>query len=286
MENPPLVSIGLPSFNAEKTIEDAIASILLQTWEKWELLVIDDGSKDRTLEITKRFRDPRIKIFSDGVNKGLPARLNQAIDLASGKYFARMDNDDICFPERLQRQVEYLESHPEIDLLGTKALTFVTPGTATGIFPFRQNHEEICAAPWNGFYLPHPSWMGRIEWFRKYRYREVNRAEDQDLLLRSYPESRFACLPEVLFAYRLRSQVSLKINRIARKNQLRSQLNLFSDRSQWLYLALSAFAYAGKTAGDFCKALTGGSPKQIHTDLSEYLPRWESLKSKLAQFQK
>lgn len=285
MMNPPLVSIALPAFNAEKTIGDAIASILLQTWDNWELLIIDDGSRDRTVEIAKSFNDPRIRIVADGTNKGLPSRLNEAIDLASGKYFARMDNDDICFPERLKRQVEYLEAHPDVDLLGTKALTFVTPGKATGIFPFRQTHEEICAHPWNGFYLPHPTWMGRTEWFRKLRYQNVDRAEDQNLLLRTYQDSRFACLPEVLFAYRLRSQVSLRINRIARMSQLRSQMRLFSERSQWLYWLLSLIVYLAKSSLDIWKALTGGSPKQIAADLSGVLPKWEALKSNLESIQ-
>lgn len=281
----PLVSIALPAFNAEKTIGDALASILLQTFENWELLLIDDGSKDRTLDIVKCFSDPRIRVFADGMNKGLPTRLNEAVDLASGKYFARMDNDDISFPERLQKQVDHLEAHPEIDLLGTKALAFVSPGNATGFFPFRQTHEAICSRPWNGFYLPHPTWMGKTAWFRKYRYRLVDRAEDQDLLLRSYSESCFECLPEVLFAYRLRDKVSLRINRTARKSLLSSQLHQFSGRSQWLYWMLSIMAYTAKSSSDSWNALIGGSPKQIHADLSWILPQWEALKSKLAQFQ-
>ncbi len=281
----PLVSIALPSFNAEKTIGDAIASILLQTFENWELLLIDDGSKDRTLEIVKCFNDPRIRIFADGMNKGLPTRLNEAIDLASGKYFARMDNDDICFPDRLQKQVDHLEAHPEIDLLGTKALAFVSPGKATGFFPFRQTHEAICSRPWNGFYLPHPTWMGKTAWFRKYRYRLVDRAEDQDLLLRSYSESRFECLNEVLFAYRLRTKVSLKINKIARRSLLTSQLNLFSSRSQWLFCALSLIAYFVKSSMDSWNALIGNGPKQIYSDLSKIMPEWEALKSDIAHLQ-
>lgn len=282
----PLVSIALPAFNAEKTIGDALASILLQTFENWELLLIDDGSKDRTLDIVKCFSDPRIRVFADGMNKGLPTRLNEAVDLASGKYFARMDNDDICFPERLQKQVEYLEAHPEIDLLGTRAMTFITPGKATGLFPFRETHEEICRHPWKGFYLPHPSWMGRLEWFEHHRYHDVHRAEDQDLLMRSYPESRFACLPEVLFAYRLRSKVSLKINMSARKNLLKTQTEVFGNRSQWGWLMLSVLAYAGKCSLDFYKSLTGSRPREIHADLSDLLPEWEKLKSEIAVFQK
>ena len=280
-----MISIVLPAFNAEKTIGDAIASILLQTWENWELLFIDDGSSDKTVEVARRFRDPRIKIFSDEINKGLPARLNEAIDRSSGKYFARMDNDDISFPERLEKQVEYLEAHPEIDLLGTKAMTFVTPGIATGLFPFRETHEEICRHPWQGFYLPHPTWMGRIEWFRKYRYHNVNRAEDQYLLLRSYTDSRFACLPKVLFAYRLRSTVSLKINMAARKSLLMSQIRVFGNRSQPKYLVLSYLNYAVKCSLDFYRSLTKSTPRQIDANLFDLLPRWEKLKSSLVEIQ-
>lgn len=240
----PLVSIVLPAFNSEGTVGDAITSILLQTYQNWELLFIDDGSRDQTLAIAKGFNDPRIKIFSDGQNKGLVPRLNEGIEKSTGKYLARMDNDDICFPTRLQAQVEFLEQHPEIDLVGTRAVTFVSPSELVGEFPFMRAHEEICARPWLGFYLPHPTWMGRLDWFRKYKYRMG--AEDQDLLLRSYPESRFACLPEFHFAYRLRSRTALGINKAIRTSMLRSQVKIFIARRQWINLALSILAYLVK----------------------------------------
>ena len=288
MGNTPLVSIALPAFNAEKTVGDAIASILLQTYQNWELLFIDDGSSDQTVAIAKKFKDPRIKIFVDETNKGLPARLNEAIDRSSGKYFARMDNDDICFPERLQRQVEYLEGYAGVDLLGTRAITFVTPGQIIGFFPFKKTHEEICSLPWRGFYLPHPTWMGRLGWFKKYRYciPEVKRAEDQELLLRSYLTSRFACLPDVLFAYRLRSKISLKINMTARKSLLLSQTRLFREREQWGYLAMAVLAYVGKCINDFYISLIGIKARQTNVELADQLPRWEELKSKIAQLQR
>lgn len=279
----PLVSIALPAFNAEKTLHDAIASILLQTYQNWELLLIDDGSSDQTVAIAKSFNDPRIKVYADGINRGLPARLNEAIDKATGKYFARMDNDDICFPERLQRQVAHLEAHPEIDLLATRALTFVTPGHATGLLPFSATHEEICARPWLGFHMPHPTWMGRMVWFRQHRYRMVNKAEDQELLLRSYPESRFACLPEILFAYRQRERVSLKINRQARYSLLQSQVRIFSARGEWGSLALAALAYLAKTLKDVYVLLFGAGSGQAEPELAAILPQWEALKSNIAR---
>ena len=101
----PLVSIALTVLNAEKTLAVAIRSICDQTFEDWELIVLDDGSTDSSLSIAGRFGDPRIKVFSDGRNRGIAARLNQAMDLCRGEYFARMDADDVSsrpkeFPTR------------------------------------------------------------------------------------------------------------------------------------------------------------------------------------------
>ncbi len=285
MSDTPLVSIALPSFNAEKTVGDAIASIMLQTYQNWELLFIDDGSSDQTVAVARSFKDPRIKIYADGANKGLPARLNEAIDKSAGKYFARMDNDDICFPDRLLRQVEYLEAHGDVDLLATRALTFVTPGQVVGLFPFRETHEEICSHPWRGFYLPHPTWMGRLEWFKKYRYRTpgVRNAEDQELLLRSYPASRFACLPEILFAYRLRVKLSLKINMTARASLLQSQVRLFGARREWANLVMAALAYLGKCLKDIFMSFTAIRGGRAHAALPDLLQKWEKTKYEIAQ---
>jgi glycosyltransferase involved in cell wall biosynthesis len=147
--------------------------------------------------------DSRIRVLADGEHHGLPRRLNEAIQLSNGKYFARMDGDDVAYPERIDRQVRYLEEHSEIDLLGTGILVFKANGHALGTRVIRESHDEICSRPWAGFYLPHPSWMGRSGWFRQHLYRpEATRMEDQDLLLRSYRTSRFASLSEILMGYR------------------------------------------------------------------------------------
>lgn len=206
----PLVSIGMSVFNCEKTLRSAVQSILDQTYANWELILIDDGSTDRTVEIAKSFQDDRIKVVTDGQNQQLPIRLNQTIALSRGKYFARMDGDDISYPERLQMQVEYLENHPEIDLLGTSNVNFDEDGQATGVADQKLSHAEICSRPWSGFSLLHPSWMGKLDWFRKCQYRpDAIRMEDYDLMLRTYQTSRFAALPDVLVGYRV-GTLSLK----------------------------------------------------------------------------
>jgi glycosyltransferase involved in cell wall biosynthesis len=209
-----MVSIGMPIFNCEKTLAIAIRSILNQTYANWELLLMEDGSSDNTSKIAQGFSDPRIFVFTDHLHKGLVRRLNQAVAMSSGKYFARMDADDVAYPERLEHQVEYLERHSGIDLLGCCMLVFKGDGIAIGSRPVRETHEEICQRPSDGFYIGHPTWMGRTPWFRTHPYDpKAVRAEDQVLLLRSHLNSCFACLPEILCGYRENRLVLGKILR-------------------------------------------------------------------------
>jgi glycosyltransferase involved in cell wall biosynthesis len=203
MTETPLVSIGMPVFNSEKTLATAIRSILNQTYGDWELLIVDDGSTDRGLQIAQGFHDARIRVIPGGERRGIAARLNQLIEASRGKYFARMDGDDLAFPARIERQVSYLETHPEIDLLGAAVIVFRNDGSVAGRLPVQQSHAAICARPWSGFYLPHPTWMGRRAWFARHGYdASASGAEDQHLLFRTYQTSRFACLPEILLGYR------------------------------------------------------------------------------------
>ena len=199
----PLVTIALPVYNGAATLGLAIHSILQQSFNNWELIILNDASTDSSLEVMRSFDDPRIRLVEGENNMGLSARLNLAIDMACGKYFARMDQDDVSFPDRLEKQIQFFETHPDVDLLATATLLFGDDGEALGVLPVRFFHAQICARPWQGFPLPHPTWMGRIEWFRQHRYQPFSDGvEDQHLLYRSHEESTFACLPEPLLAYR------------------------------------------------------------------------------------
>jgi glycosyltransferase involved in cell wall biosynthesis len=251
----PSVSIALSMHNAAATIQSAIRSLLAQSFVDWELIVLDDGSSDRSVELVQAFADDRIQVHSDGRQVGLATRLNQAIDLAQGRYIARMDADDVAYPDRLARQVDFLEAHPDVDLLGAGMMVFEGDGTPVGVFPSRATHEEICARPYSGFYLPHPSWIGRREWFRRWRYDPACRkAQDQDLLLRAYSTSRFAALPEPLVGYRqdalsIRKSVlgryyfSRAILRVARRDQGLAH-GVFAIAAQAAKLGFDIFAIA------------------------------------------
>jgi glycosyltransferase involved in cell wall biosynthesis len=218
----PLVSIGMPVYNCGDTVAEAIISIVDQTFKDWELIVIDDGSTDRTLEVVRRFADPRIRIVSGGSNRYLPARLNEAVHMAKGKYFARMDGDDVSYHDRLEKQVSHLLKHPEIDLLGGSIVIFGKDGRAVGLRRAKETHEEICGPPWRPSVLAHITWMGKHAWFLRNPYREeFFRTEDRDLLTRTRRESHFAALPDILAGQR-EAGLSLKKQIPARRQFLRT----------------------------------------------------------------
>src|SRR5262249_12897224 len=146
--------------------------------------VVDDGSTDRTAEKVLSVKDPRIRFIQEpSGNMGLASRLNQSVHLSRGQYIARMDADDLSYPKRLERQVQFLEKHPDIDLLGTGAVIFKGEGEVVGCYPTACSHAAICRRPWWGFPLAHPTWMGKQTWFVAHPYAEKDiRCEDQTLL--------------------------------------------------------------------------------------------------------
>jgi glycosyltransferase involved in cell wall biosynthesis len=202
-EGQPLVSVVIAVRDAEATIRMALQSIMSQTYRTLEIIVIDDGSRDSSVEIIQQLNDARIHLFSDGKRMGLPSRLNQAVGLARGEFIARMDADDVSYSQRIERQVDFLLSHPEVDLVGAGAVVFHGDGIASGKRLPPQLHEDITARPFEHIYMVHPTFLGRSDWFRNHPYNQVAlRAQDQILLLATYTTSRFANLNELLIGYR------------------------------------------------------------------------------------
>lgn len=255
----PLITIGMPVRNCEDTLPIAIRSLILQTYRHWELLIIDDGSTDQTLAVSRDFTDPRIKVYADGNWVGLAARLNQAISLACGKYFARMDGDDVAYPERLECQVRYLEEHSEVDLVGALVVVFRSHGVLLGKRTGPEKSSSICAKPHAGFPMVHPTFVGRLEWFRRHRYKEEIVGalhEDQELLLRSYRFSKFANVPEILLGYR-EERLDLKKMLRGRWYFLRAAIREFRQHQETLSAARTIFAQTSKALLD-CTAVFSG----------------------------
>lgn len=198
----PLVTIGIPVYNCERFIELAVKSVLNQTYVNFELIITDDGSTDKTLEILKRFDDPRIILIADGENHGIAFRLNQQINMAKGKYFVRMDGDDVMFPDRVAKQIEFLEEHQGTDAIGSKAIIIDRENNVIGIRGQVRNILGI-----NDLFIStrfmHPTVAGTTDWFRQWKYREkFSGCEDMDLWIRSFNRSCFCDLDEPLMFYR------------------------------------------------------------------------------------
>lgn len=265
----PLVTVAMPIYNAGKYLRLAVLSIIKQTFTNWELLIIDDGSTDGALRCIADIDDARIRILRDGANKGLAARLNECIDSASGKYLARMDQDDVSYPDRFARQIEALQKNPQMDLVATRAIIIDENDQVAGSFPYAMSHEGICARPWLGFYFPHPTWMGKIEWFRKHRYTVPGPyfCEDQELLLRSYRESQFGVLGEVLFAYRISSKTNWRKLSKTRRAVLAVQSRHFARLNMWHFVVLATAVYIAKMGSDLSKRI-GGNTRHHKCDIA------------------
>ena len=253
-----VLTVILPTYNAGHSLLPAVQSVLAQTFTNFELLVLDDGSTDRSIASLNSIDDQRLKIISDGENRGLAYRLNQGIGLSHGQFIARMDADDLCFPTRFERQIDYLNAHPDIDLLATRAIVFGAEKRIIGLLPFRPDHASICERPWLTLPMPHPTWMAKRAWYARnlYRLPEYIRAEDQELLLRTMGTSQFACLDEVLLAYR-QGPFNLRKTFRARLSQLSAQFTYFMAIRAFKMMALSGLAFLAKSLIDVAAAIPG-----------------------------
>ena len=198
----PLVTIGIPFLNPGPYFLQAVKSVFAQTYPHWELILVDDGSTDGTLELARAIRDPRVRVVSDGKSLGLPTRLNQISRMARGTYVARMDADDVMHPMRIERQVAFLQKHPEVDVLGTGVFFLDEKGAVVGLksFTLPANVRESLRRLW----LVHASLLAKRAWFLQNPYNtEYKRGEERELFLRTFNKTKFGLLNEPLYGWRL-----------------------------------------------------------------------------------
>ena len=123
-----MISVLMPVYNGEKYLGEAIESILNQTYTNFEFLIINDGSKDKSVEIIQEYEDYRIKLIHNKENMGLIYTLNKGLDVANGKYIVRMDADDICLPDRLKLQVKFMEKHTNVGICSGNVISIDSKG--------------------------------------------------------------------------------------------------------------------------------------------------------------
>ncbi len=203
----PLISVVLPVYNVAPYFKEALDSILNQTIQDFEILVIDDCSTDNTIEIANSYQDARIKILSKTENKGLIDSLNIGFKAATGKYIARMDGDDINVLDRFEKQLQILENNLQIKACGCWLKEF---GFSNKIIKHKQKHDEIVAR----LLVSCPMSLGAVmlekEWALNFKFDETKvHVEDYDFWARSAWNGKLYNIQEVLYFYRVhKSQVS------------------------------------------------------------------------------
>ena len=200
--NHPAVSVLMPVYNTGVYLREAIASVLCQTFTDFEFLVFNDGSTDDSVAVIRSFGDARIKLFDQHLNTGYVAHLNRGIELATGKYIARMDSDDVCHPQRLEKQVSFMEAHPGVGICGTWFDIIGEPDQVI-LHPVKDRDTRIRFLHETA--LGHPTVMMRSEVLQHYslRYKgELVPAEDYHLWVEASQHCQLANLPEVLLHYR------------------------------------------------------------------------------------
>ena len=229
----PAVSVLLPCYNAEHTLEETLTSLAEQTLPNFEVIAVDDGSTDNTLAILGDWakRDSRFRTFSKP-HTGIIPTANLGVRECRAPYVARLDADDRAHPKRLALQVEYLDTHPNVAAVGSLVKGFPAEDIEEGFQLYYQwlnslvTHEDICREIFVESPLPNPSVTMRKSWFERVGgYQEHGWPEDYDLWLRMYlAGARFAKIPCVLLEWREHPhRVTHTDSRYSVKNFLRAK---------------------------------------------------------------
>ncbi|MCK5218360.1 glycosyltransferase [bacterium] len=208
----PKVSVVLPVYNAELYLKDSITSILNQTFRDFELLLIDDASQDGSFQIMEYFakQDSRIVLVKNDTNLGLTQTLNKMIKMAKAKYIARMDNDDISLPDRLEKQYTFMEEHPEVGVSGGTMEIIDAHGKALGKREYWESDENIRKNIFKYSPFSHPLIIMRKTVLNKAGlYDKVFcPSDDYEIYFRIGMYSQLRNIPDVLLKYRI-SQTSI-----------------------------------------------------------------------------
>jgi glycosyltransferase involved in cell wall biosynthesis len=283
----PRVTVGIPFFNSEKTLASAIRSVFAQSLTDWELLLVDDGSTDASLRVARQIDDPRVRVFSDNKNLKLAARLNQISREARSALVARMDADDLMHPDRLLRQVEYLEQQPHVDLLGTAAISIDGLDRPQGVRGLDQPPSSPLSLLSKGLFI-HPSVMARTAWMRANPYSlDYVRAEDFELWVRTFKKATVRLLEEPLLFYR--ETVPLNLSAYLHTQEAKRRVlftsgaalvgwptvALLAASSQLKELAFRLVHYVGADSR-LIRLRNRETPRELHNRFSELLARIEA----------
>lgn len=219
----PKVSILMPVYKGDKYLQDAVDSVLNQTFKDFEFIIICDDPIDETRFLFDRYqqKDSRIRVFYQK-KQGLVKSLNTGISLAKGEYIARMDADDISLPDRLRKQVEFMDNNPEVGICGTWVETI---GDVLGnVWKHPCDHETIKSRMLFETVIAHPSIIVRKGIFLKNKFAYMQDevyAEDYGLWVRAAKIVKLANIPEILIHYRIHKSTSNRREQRLTANKIR-----------------------------------------------------------------
>jgi len=254
-----LLSILLPVYNAEKTLGECLDSISAQSYSRFEVVAVDDGSDDRSVELLQAFaqKDPRIRILVPPRHIGIVAALNQGLEACRGDWIVRMDADDRMHPHRLETQYRYVGEHPQTDILGTRVTLFKPEGALTaGQLAYQDwsnsllSHDEILDGIFAESPIVHPTFFVRKLFYQRLGgYQNNPWAEDYDFLLRAcLIGGRFAKTAEVLLEKRHSpNRLARRDPRCKRKAMFQAKAHYFAGWRHWTDKSGLVIAGCGST---------------------------------------
>ena len=233
MKNPKVTAL-MSVYNGEKYLNEAIDSILTQTFKDFEFLIVNDGSTDKTAEILKSYKDPRIKIINNEKNIGLTKSLNKGLKLATGKYIARQDADDISMTNRLIKQVNFLDRNLDVAIVGTNYFRINDKGDIVQEINRKRKDIDIKNNLSKGNQLGHGTLMFSKNCVEKIGfYRESFKyAQDYDFVLRFSDKYKLANIPELLYKWRINSHSVSVSKKIIQDRYAKLALKLFNERKK------------------------------------------------------
>lgn len=203
----PEISVIMSVYNGEAYLKETIESVINQTFKNWEFIIINDCSTDSSPQILNDFavKDERIKVYTNEVNLKLPASLNKAVSLSEGKYIARMDADDICLPDRFEKQYKFMEENSDVSLSSCRFMTMKNGVYMSGGAGGRCDNEALRALLLVRNPILHPGIIAKAEVMKKLNYdTTLTCTEDLELWTRMVMENqKMEILPECLMLYRL-----------------------------------------------------------------------------------
>ena len=220
----PKISLIMSVYNGEDYLAETVESVLCQTFTEWEFIIINDCSTDNTSKILAEYasKDARVKVHTNKTNLRLPSSLNKALSLAEGKYIARMDADDICMPDRLQKQYDFMEANPNVDLSSCRFLTLKNGVYSSGGCGGKGDSESIKALLLVTNPILHPGIIAKADVIKELGYdKNFTCTEDMELWTRFVLNNkRVEILSEYLMIYRLHDKQITETTLDKQKNEV------------------------------------------------------------------